>query len=177
MKRTRIFLILITLIGGHIIISCDKEQYHGQQPAITGQIIKNSTCKNNFKLASENPVTPDTLSCTDYSYDSQNNKLTLKHINAGFNCCPEKLYCNVSLSKDTIIIHEFEKEALCDCNCLYDLDIEITGVVAKKYHIKFIEPYCGEQPQLIFEIDLSEETEGLFCVTRKRYPWGIYNML
>jgi hypothetical protein len=54
--------------------------------------------------------------------------LTLKHVDAGFSCCPDSLYCNIGLKGDTILIQEFEKTAVCKCNCLYDLDIEINGV-------------------------------------------------
>jgi hypothetical protein len=100
--------------------------------------------------------------------------LIFKHINAGFNCCPEGFYCNVSLKNDTIVIEEFENSSLCDCNCLFDLDIEVKGVETKTYQIKFIEPYCGDQAKLEFPVNLAVLKDGIFCVTRTRYPWGIF---
>ena len=165
-------IILTALLSGLLLFSCEEEKE--KQLVLAGTLINNTNCKDNFKSAPGNKITADSLSCIDYSYNKI--KLTIKHINAGFNCCPEKLYCNISLVSDTIIIQEFEKSALCDCNCLYDLDIEISGVETKKYILKLIEPYCGNQEKLIFEIDLTRETEGLYCVTRKQYPWGIFSI-
>ena len=162
----------MTFIIGLIVFSCKEEAINTEQLTVTGQLIKHTSCKDNFKSASE--ITSDSLSCIDYYFDQ--NKLSLKHINAGFNCCPESLWCTISVKNDTIIVQEFEKSALCRCNCLYDLDIQVTGIAEKKYILKFVEPYCGEQEKLIFEIDLKEETEGLFCVIRKQYPWGIYSI-
>jgi hypothetical protein len=46
-------------------------------------------------------------------------------------------------------------------------------VEAKKYQIKFIEPYCSDQEKIEFGVDLAVQTEGVFCVARNRYPWGI----
>ncbi|MFA5420089.1 MAG: hypothetical protein WC341_16675, partial [Bacteroidales bacterium] len=63
------------------------------------------------------------------------------------------------------------KSTLCKCNCLYDLDIEINGIDAKIYQVEFIEPYSDEQEKIIFELDLTMEKEGSYCVTRKQYPW------
>ena len=95
------------------------------------------------------------------------------HVNTGFNCCPQGFYCNLSLKNDTIIIEEFENSSLCDCNCLYDLNIEVKGVGAKKNQFKFIEAYCGEQEKLEFPIDLPALEQGSYCVTKTNYPWGI----
>jgi len=117
--------------------------------------------------------TKQRFSCSEYLFDKENNKLTLKHINAGFNCCPDSLYCIVELKSDTILIQEFEKSAPCRCNCLYDLDIEIGSVDLKKYQIKFIEPYVADHNELLFEIDLTKNSTGSYCVTRKQYPWGV----
>jgi hypothetical protein len=168
--KTVIKLILIFLFIG-LIISC--EENNNKQLDFVGKLISNSTCKNDLKSTTENLNTPDSLSCVDYTYDDVNNKLTIKHINAGFNCCPDSLYCDISLSNDMIIIEEYEKTHQCDCNCLYDLDIEINGVDLKIYQVKLIEPYSGEQAEITFEIDLVKDKEGSYCVTRKQYPWGM----
>ena len=109
----------------------------------------------------------------EYAYNQTSKELTFMHVNTGFNCCPQGFYCNLSLKNDTIIIEEFENSSLCDCNCLYDLNIEMKEVEAKKYQIKFIEPYCSDQEKIEFGVDLAVQTEGVFCVARNRYPWGI----
>ena len=156
-----------------VILSCEKNDDYDKQLIISGQLISNTTCKNDLKSRSQIVETPDSLSCVNYSFDKENNKLTIRHINAGFNCCPDSLYCKIELKGDTILIQEFEKVADCRCNCLYDLDFEISGVDLKKYQLKFIEPYVAEQDKLVFEIDLNSDQNGTYCVTRKLYPWGI----
>jgi len=98
--------------------------------------------------------------------------LTINHINAGFNCCPFDLSCQVSVINDTIMIRETEKEQGCNCLCLFDLDIELKDVDPKKYQVRFIEPYAEGQAPLMFEMDLSAQNEDEICVIRKMYPWG-----
>jgi hypothetical protein len=150
--------------------SCDKEQ-ESEKMEISGKLINNSDCKS-FNGFYRNPDTPDSLSCIEYTFDTLSNKLNLRHINSGFNCCPEKLFCKVSIIGDTIIVEESEKESLCDCNCLYDLDIELEGVEEKLYFLKIIEPYSSNQEKLYFYLDLFESKVGEYCVKREKYPWG-----
>lgn len=175
MKTVHYYVLTILFIG-LIIIGCEKESDNKTQLTITGQLIDNSICKNELKSTTQITETPDSLSCVEYSFNAGKNKLLLKHINAGFNCCPDSLSCKVELNGDTIQIQEFEKEAQCHCNCLYDLDIEINGVEVKIYQIKFIEPYVADQDKLNFEIDLNKESNGSYCVTRKLYPWGVISL-
>lgn len=170
MKRV-VFLLITGSFISFSLQRCDKED--PIQSILTGKLTSHSDCKSGRKSAETTKGIPDTLSCVNYSYDSLSNKLTLKHINAGFNCCPEKLYCEVTASKDTIIISEFETSSLCDCDCLYDLEFVLSGVDEKSYYIRFVEPYCGDQEKLIFDADLSENKTGSFCVKRNRYPWGL----
>jgi len=158
---------IFPLLIGLLIFSCKKEDQ-----IVTGKITADSGCKSS-KSDSYANSTPDSLSCINYSYQKSGAKLLVKHINAGFNCCPGQLYCVVNMSGDTIIIKEYEKSSMCDCNCLYDLEIEITGISSKQYQVKFIEPYSGKQEKIIFEIDLSDINEGSFCVIRTQYPWGM----
>jgi hypothetical protein len=164
MKKA-IFLSLTGFLIGLLILSCENEEQ-----ALTGRIIANSGCKSSKSDNGAN-YTPDTLSCINYIYEDSSKKLLIKHINAGFNCCLTNLYCNVTMSGDTVIIKEYEKSLLCRCNCLYDLEIEITGIISKKYQVKFIEPYSGKQEKIIFEMDLENYHEGSYCVIRKQYPW------
>ena len=164
-----IFLITVSIF---LLTSCENNETSEKQFSLTGKLISNSDCKN-LKSANEADYTPDSLSCIDYSFDSKNNILTIQHVNAGFNCCPDSLYCNATLKNDTIIVQEFETGGLCNCNCLYDLQIELNGVDSKKYQVKFIEPYAGENKEILFEMDLENTNEGNYCVIRKQYPWGM----
>ena len=138
---------------------------------ITGSITDHSDCKL-FKDANLKFTEPDTFSCINYSYDPANLKLSLQHINAGFNCCPEEIYCEIFTHNDTILIKELEKGQACNCLCLFDLDIEVNNVGQYKYVLKFIEPYADGLEELIFGIDLTSGIAGEFCVDRHSYPWG-----
>ncbi len=173
MKPKIVFVIIILAV---IIFNngCEKEKEDQTDLVFSGKLTSHTDCKS-FKSTGILFDTPDTLSCVDYTFDASANKLVMKHINAGFNCCPDVLYCIITLKGDTIIIQEDEKEAGCHCNCLFDLDMEITGVEAKKYQVQFIEPYSGDQEDLQFEMDLTKNTNGSVCEVRKQYPWGVYN--
>lgn len=170
MKRTKhLFLAAIMIIL--IAFSCENETDKEKPGFISGKITYHTGCK---VLKSNDAVNlMDSLSCAEYSFNGITKKLFIKHINAGFNCCPGTLSANITLSNDTIIIQEFESDQSCNCSCLFDLDIEIDGIDAKPYQIKFIESYCGDQEQLIFGVDLENQAEGEYCVKRNNYPWGI----
>lgn len=149
---------------------CQKEN-ENQKP-VTGHLLDFSGCKDEIP-ANNSILYSSNQSCIKYSFDERLNKLQIIHVNAGFNCCPDGLYCTVSFSNDTIYIEEFQNAAQCRCNCLYDLDIELNEILSKSYYIKIIEPYCENQKKLHFDIDLTKEPDGEFCVTRKNYPWGL----
>lgn len=162
--------ILVLLYSG-----CEESTTHipDNNPLVfSGQLTDNTECKM-LKSTLTISETSDTLSCIEYSFNENKNKLSITHINAAFNCCPDNLYCNISLDEDTIIIEEFEKEALCKCNCLYDLNIELEGIDSKTYNLKIVEPYLFGEEKLNIELDLAFAPEAKHCVTRKNYPWGM----
>lgn len=160
----------LSLAGITILIltfSCENET---EKLIFSGKMVSSSDCKS---LKSNAFVsTSDSLSCAEYSYNEARNKLFIKHINAGFQCGADSLYCIVDISNDTIVIQEFDTPRQNDCYCLYDLEIQINGVESRKYHITFIEPERGNQEQISFGVDFSSQKKGSFCVERNRYPWG-----
>lgn len=160
---------LIAAITLLIFAGCEKKD--PVTSGLSGEIVHISNCKN-IKSGDLKFDTADTLSCAHYAYDTLNHALTINHYNSGFNCCPGGLYCKVSTQNDTIIIKEFENEQACDCNCLFDLDIELKNVDQYKYIVKFVEPYAEGQEELVFEMDLTSSNGGEYCVVRKGYPWG-----
>lgn len=144
-------------------ISCDKENP-----------VSHSECKDfNLKATVQSDNYGSDSSCVSYTYDFQNKKLILNHINAGFNCCPGEIYCDIEIIKDTIFLTESEEKANCNCNCLYDIVINISEVAKHKYYISINEPYCNNQEKILFEIDLALNETGVFCTERTLYPWGI----
>ncbi|MCD4794423.1 MAG: hypothetical protein K8R54_14395 [Bacteroidales bacterium] len=158
--KGKLFLILLIFI----VFACDKNLIDNSD----GKLVSHTLCKNE-----KNIVFDTGESCIEYSYDAERKVLNLKHINTAFNCCPDKLYCKISINNDTIIIEEFERKQECDCICLYDIETEVYNIEAKTYVLKFIEPYLGDQEELVFEIDLSFNISGTYCVERTNYPWGI----
>ncbi len=167
-----IFLFGISLLAASLFLTgCEESTGDSQTGPIEGELVSYSNCKV-FKSTLQQGDYNENTSCVTYSYNSKDKKLSLKHINAGFNCCPGVLYCNIQVSGDSIIITEFEEAPGCHCNCLFDLNIVVRGVEIKNYIIKLDEPYCGDQDKLIFSIDLNKSSSGEYCVNREIYPWG-----
>ncbi|MCF6366684.1 MAG: hypothetical protein L3J35_10835 [Bacteroidales bacterium] len=157
-KLIIVFLVIITFACDNKISTED------------GKLITHSLCKNGKNLVYETNET-----CVEYSYNTESKTLNLKHINTAFNCCPGKLYCDISVKNDTIILEEIERKQDCNCLCLYDMEADVYNIEAKSYVIKYIEPYIGYYDELIFEIDLSVNISGNYCQERNNYPWGINN--
>jgi len=169
--KNSIYLVLGVSILMILLNSCSKnikEEEKIKTPP-TGKLVSQSTCKG--KSSSFLADTAKSLSCVKYIFEMDKSRVLMKHINAGFNCCP-KIACNINLRFDTIFINEIEVLGICGCLCLYDLDIEINDLEQKCYQVKFIEPYCDNQEPLCFEMNLIEEKSGTFCALRLNYPWG-----
>jgi hypothetical protein len=160
--------VIITFL---LVLSCEKEKTTNIEPGNSGKLSHVSDCKS-LKSATDSIEIADSLSCIEYNYNDTSKFLLLKHINAGFNCCPDSIYCDIRIVGDSVIIREFELSAGCRCNCLYDLEYEIQGISKKKYQVLLIEPYLADQDKLEVEIDLSDSNKGSICVKRKGYPWG-----
>ena len=168
---TILTLLFITLAITGCTLNDDSDDNQPVQGEITGTLDNTSDCLF-LKSGKTDDELSDTLSCVYYKFDNKNNKLSLTHKNTVFNCCPGELSCTFSLSGDTIIIEEAEEAPQCYCNCLYDMDMKIEGILSKPYVVQFMEPYVGDHPAMIFDIDLGSKQEGSFCLARKFYPYG-----
>ncbi|MCX6306498.1 MAG: hypothetical protein NT040_16160 [Bacteroidetes bacterium] len=170
MKTSAYFFLGIALFAV-LVIGChkDKKEEEKNKVPLTGKLISVSACKGKSYSMIADTVT--TLSCVKYTFEPGNGTVMMKHINAGFNCCPE-IACSIAVKGDTIIVQEIEKQGICGCLCLYDLDIELNDASQKCYQVKFIEPYCGAQEPIVFAMDLTANTLGTCCVHRVDYPWG-----
>jgi hypothetical protein len=131
-----------------------------------GNLTNQTTCKD-YNLSKP----PPNQDCIQYQYDGIQN-LTLKHQNAGFNCCPE-ITTNITIINSTITIKEIELSGLCNCSCLFDLDYQILNLPPASYKITVEEPYIlPEDQKLEFTINLTNSSTGSYCVERTNYPWG-----
>ncbi|MBN2280014.1 MAG: hypothetical protein JXQ65_05500 [Candidatus Marinimicrobia bacterium] len=173
MKKSIRFMLLITGLIILWIISCESNTH--SKPEIFGEVESFSNCKYLNKrtgLSKIKETLPDTLAGIEYHYDGKS-KLEMTHINAGFNCCPGIIFTEITEDNGDIIIEEFESEASCRCNCLYDLKIVIDDIQPGNYCFTFAEPYLPEGNKTItFILGLNEKNEGLVTFPRKGYPWG-----
>jgi len=148
-----------------ILKGCKKDTITVQeQNAIT---VTKTGCKSEFHILSDSA----NQDCIEYSIN--NNILHVKHINAAFNCCPNKVYAIANISHDTIMITE--KELLsqpCKCDCLYDVEYNIPNIVDSFYVIIVNEPFITDQSEkLIFSTYPILTSNGSFCKRRSTYPW------
>jgi hypothetical protein len=169
--KAKVFFLVPIIAFFIFALSCtDEPTSESKDLQLSIQLKSDSGCKH-LKSSTINASAFE--SCIEYSFNQENKKLTLKHINAGFNCCPESLWCTVVYRNDSIIVQEHEKNMSCNCNCLYDLNMDISGVKAGAYKFRLIEPYLGTQLPITFTLDLKTKPQGSFCVSRTNYPWGM----
>jgi hypothetical protein len=108
--------------------------------------------------------------CVEYDYDGRT--LILRHVNAGFNCCPGEILADIQITGNLITITENEREAGCYCQCLFDLEFRIENLDPGEVTIRIYEPYVQDGDNLLeFSLDLESDTAGDFCLERNYYPW------
>lgn len=162
MKKIKLLIGISSFIG-LFLFSCDRENP-----------VSHSDCKSfSLKSTAGSCDYGSDSSCICWDYNNQEKKLIIKHVNAGFNCCPGKIFCDIEIDNGTIFLEESEEKAQCDCSCLYDVDITVSGIKRQKYVINLREPYIDDQERIVFEIDLTSNKTGVFCVERTLYPWGL----
>jgi len=165
-KTHQLFLtLLITVL---FFTNCNIDRNSGNW---SGKVTNQSECKDGS--TKENAEFSTDRTYVTYKYNATENKLVLKHINTNFNCCSGDFSCTVNLEDNTLTITEEAEKADCDCMCLYDIDMEIDDIEVKAYTIKIVEPYIGDLEKISFNIDLANDTEGVFSLERDQYPWGM----
>ncbi len=163
--------LILSLLLGFLLLSCEQEKEEPKTNEIEGELVSHTKCGTaKQKSITNTPKKPR----IDYSFNSKEQTLKLKHFAAAVNCCYEELNCVVKREDNTIIIEENELMSSCNCLCVVDLEIEITGVQKQKYTLKFLEKYAKPDDTLIFEIDLNAQEQGSHEIDRSYYPWS-YN--
>ncbi len=142
--------------------------------AQSGVMLGYSGCKE-FEKATLLDGTPPDQDCIEYQYDGQGT-LLLKHVNAGFNCCPDEILAEITLVGNTVTITEnesLEPSGGCDCLCLFDVDYQIGNVPPGEYTIAVDQLYLQPGAEILeFTVDLTSSPSGEYCVQRDHYPWG-----
>ena len=159
------------------IILCASCSDGGDGPVVvdpaSGTLIHASSCKQSDTIPRFGKGSTSE-SCVEFSFNPQTSTLHLRHINAGFNCCPGELSASITVDKGIITITEKEREAACRCNCLYDLEFVINNLSAGTYRIVVMEPYLpAGADALDFMVELAKTPSGSHCVVRTGYPWGM----
>lgn len=165
-RISAVFACVLLLLGG----SCASSPGSGP----VGRLVGRTDCKGSAGLSSpaRTGLRAAGTECVEYEYDGKS-VLRLKHINAGFNCCPGTVSAEITVEGGEIRIREKESSSLCDCSCLYDVSYEFAGVALGIYHISVVGPYQNESDTpLEFRVDLIGAASGSFCVERTHYPWG-----
>ncbi|MFH1050381.1 MAG: hypothetical protein V1779_05545 [bacterium] len=136
-----------------------------------GRIINHTDCKNIGGEIQEIVSASD--ECITFNYYMSYQIVRLSHINAGFNCCPEKINASYSFSKDTIKIFEKQAKAGCRCDCLYDINYELRNIYPGIYHIEIYGPLTDgiNQPQFSCVVNIPDDFDSTFCIYRGFYPW------
>jgi hypothetical protein len=139
-------------------------------PCPGGRFVGRSEC-GGYEPQARILGVPDTLDCLQWQYDGQS-LLQLRHVNAGFNCCPELAF-DIQVEDNTITIEEIEILGGCHCLCLFDLDFEISNLPPGIYTFRVTEPYAQPDDEpLTFMVDFVSSPSGMHCVPRDHYPWG-----
>jgi len=151
-------ILLVLLAFG----ACNSDDESGQMAAL----VSHTDCK-----ASAAAGAAAARDCVQYQFNGLGT-LNLKHVNAGFNCCPGDLTAEITILDSVISIREMEKEAGCHCLCLYDLTYQVLNLPSGVYTIRFVEPYVPDaDPKLEVTVNIATQPIGEFCVDRSVYPW------
>ena len=136
----------------------------------TAELVSVTGCKTGRTDAG--PASFGGLECFEYSYDGSD-LLVIRHVDFALNCCPGNIQVHVTVEEGTLRIAETEEPGSepCDCICLYDSEVEISGIAPGAFHVVFDDIYSGPDPVLEGVIDLAAEPSGSFCVERSTYPW------
>lgn len=88
-----------------------------------------------------------------------NNTLRIRHENAVYNCCMERVEMDVYLDKDTLIIKEIPFGDNCNCICPYEIKYDINNLNYGKYYVSFSK---RDAPPTIYAVDFNKDTEESF---------------
>ena len=135
----------------------------------SGKMLSFSDCKMG-KGKAEKLLINNKEECISYKYFPKTGVLYVKHINAGFNCCPNMEKIKYRRYYDSIIsIDETGAIGLCACNCLFDVEYEFRGISRTRYEIRTSGPLAK---YIRAKINLKLKLSDTVCVERDFYPWG-----
>jgi len=140
-------------------------------PPASGTMLPLTGCKTEGAATAASDSVSE--SCIVWAYDGQS-RLALQHVNAGLNCCPEG-QAEITISEGLITVDESVINGLCDCYCLFDVDMVVANLPPGEYTFVVNEPLLYNPGETFeFTVDLNAEPTGMVCIERNLYPWGAY---
>jgi hypothetical protein len=168
------FVVLVTLL---FLFACSTDKskdpvcVNPYETEKAGRLINHSDCKNSGGVILVN--VNSTHEAITFNYYAGYKILQLSHLNAAFNCCPEKITASYKFSNDTIRIFEKQAKAGCLCECLYDINYELRNISQGIYHIEIYGPMTdgSYHSALAFDVDVVNHKDSVFALYRGFYPW------
>lgn len=115
--------------------SCSKDDEETIEPAnFHVRNFANSGCKMSLDAREMTRTTYAIDECIEYKA-MKGGYLSIKHVNAVFNCEPGELKMQATLEGNVIKILETEEQSLANCICPYDLYCEVGPLSEGNYNI------------------------------------------
>ncbi len=130
-----------------------------------GERLSYDGCKQ-FKKNTTNT----SQTCVEWTFSE--NKLSIKHINAAYNCCFEDLKTDFYFSNDTLRIVTKDINGMCDCECLYDINYQVKNLPAKSFVVYIQDQRKDEDQPIEFTLNIKKQPSGKVCFKRTGYPWN-----
>ena len=175
-------LCLTVFVTVALVLGCDDEKAPMVSPdgaPPSGKLLATYGCKlfTDTKLG----FAPSDKECLSWEYDGES-VLSLKHQNAGFNCCPDEITAQITIDGNVIRIVEDEDMTSggCYCLCLFDVNYEIEHLAPGEYQIIILGPYMSVDwgtdgvDSIEFTVDISAMPTGFECIQRNHYPWHVF---
>ena len=164
------FLLLIFFGCLIFLQSCTDNKTTNPSSNPSGKYLTISVCDSS-KIFKQDKIQSKLQDCVELDYS--NNSLNIKHLNAVFNCCPDSLHLiTIDIKNNIITIDETKTFGKCFCDCLFEINYQITNLPKGEYKITFIENLfnsSGGDLPLECTIDLKQADKANACMDRSSY--------
>jgi len=159
-------ILALMAIGWVVLTSCGSDADTTQSENVTVSQCQSDTPNRTSALGS---AINNTSTYIEYRYE--NNTLWLTHYNAAFNCDERGIGATASINGNQITIKEEQnlpQDGGMNCLCLYDITIKVENVEAQSYILHYNEMLA----ELVFDINLSQQQEGIESFIHAFYPYN-----
>jgi len=139
----------------------------------TSENVTVSACQSDQTQRSSQQSNAIDNAHTYVEYRYENNTLWLTHYNVVFNCDERGIGAISTLNGSELTITEDQtlpEFGGMNCLCLYDITIQVDNIEAQSYSVHYID---GLSKDIDFDIDLSQQQEGIVSYERSDYPYNL----